>query len=77
MISSDSTINVYRSALNPGVRIESRRIKVSHSNNVGYWEYTTFFVVYENPVKEKEFGSLREAKAAAERFIFKKKEVTP
>lgn len=46
-------------------RIESRKRAIPHANRSGIWYHTTYFLITE--AEEKEYWSLRDAKAAAER----------
>lgn len=46
--------------------IESRRVPIPHANGVGIWFHTSYFVIYQDGA-EKEFNTLADAKAAAEK----------
>ncbi len=52
---------------NTGLRIESRKRAIPHTNRVGYWMFTTYFLI--DGEKETEFHTLRDAKEAAERRV--------
>ena len=45
-------------------RIESRRRAIPHANRSGYWMHTSYFLIVDG--EEKEYFSLKDAKAAAE-----------
>ena len=45
--------------------IESRKRAIPHANGVGSWMHTSYFLIFNGA--EKEYHSLADAKAAAER----------
>ena len=45
--------------------VESRKRAIPHANGNGYWMHTSYFLIRPDGT-EKEYWSLREAKAAAE-----------
>ncbi len=64
------TVIGYESPDLPGVRIESRKKKEFHPNRrtyagKDYWEHTSYYLIRDG--KEKYYGTLRDAKAAAEK----------
>lgn len=46
-------------------QIESRKRAIPHSGREGYWMHTTYFLIDHNSGTEKEYYSLKDAKAAA------------
>lgn len=48
-----------------GLKIESRRRPIPHANGVGYWMYTSYYLIQADG-SEKEYHSLADAKEAAE-----------
>lgn len=50
----------------PGIKIESRKRHIPHANGEGTWDYTSYFVIKGEKVKEKQ--SLADAKSLAERM---------
>ena len=46
--------------------IESRRQAIPHANGIGVWLHTSYFLIKPDGT-EKEFYSLKDAKAAAEK----------
>lgn len=46
--------------------IQSRRRAIPHASRGGYWMHTSYFLIADGA--EKEFWSLKDAKAAAERW---------
>lgn len=50
----------------PGIKIESRKRHIPHANREGTWDYTSYFVIKGEKVKEKQ--SLADAKSLAERM---------
>lgn len=49
--------------------IESRRRKVPHANDSGYWYHTTYFLIDTATGFEREFWKLADAKQAAEDML--------
>lgn len=48
-----------------GYKIESRKNPIPHSGRAGYWMHTSYFLIRPDGT-EKEYYSLKDAKAAAE-----------
>lgn len=46
-------------------KIESRKRNIPHANRDGYWQHTSYFLISPDG-SEKEYYSLRDAKAAVE-----------
>ncbi len=56
--------------LRTDLHIESRKRAIEHANRGGVWFYTSYFVVSGN--YEKEYWSLKDAKAQAEKILRRK-----
>lgn len=46
--------------------IQSRKRAIPHANRSGYWMHTSYFLINSQTGEEKEFWTLKDAKAAAE-----------
>lgn len=65
-VSKEGTDIRYESPALPGVMIESRKRHIPHANgNSGTWDHTSYSLIRPDG-SEKEYWSLKDAKAAAE-----------
>ena len=71
-VRSNGESTTYYEADGPDGRysIESRKRAIQHASGVGYWMHTTYWLIRPDGT-EKEYRSLRDAKAAAEGRIEK------
>lgn len=64
-VSAEGTDILYESPNLPGITIESRKRHIRHANGSGTWDHTSYFLMRPDG-SEKEYWSLKNAKAAAE-----------
>ncbi len=65
VVKSDGTSITFYRPDEGDLRIESRRRPIPHANGVGYWMYTSYYLIQADG-SEKEYHSLADAKEAAE-----------
>lgn len=53
---------------NMPITIESRRRHIPHTNGIGTWDHTSYFVLWKGH-EVKEFNSLKDAKVFAEKYM--------
>ena len=73
VVGSEGRILAYGVKGYDNIRIESRKRRIPHSNGVGGWFYTSYFVVTEDG-REIEKYTLKDAKTVAEKMILEVKE---
>ena len=65
IVRADGSVTVIYHSDTDGLKIESRRRPIPHANGVGYWMYTSYYLIQPDG-SEKEYHSLKDAKEAAE-----------
>lgn len=68
-VNREGTTITYKATRDDGltVYIQSRKRHIPHANNSGTWDHTTYFVIWDNGMKEKEFWTLKDAKEFADK----------
>lgn len=68
-IMADCTTITYKATRDDGlvVHIQSRKRSIPHANRIGTWEHTTYFVIYDRGLRDKEFQTLKAAKEWADK----------
>lgn len=63
----DGGLTVYYESDNGRFQIDSRKRPIPHANGSGFWMHTSYFLIdHKDNDREKEYYSLKDAKAAAE-----------
>lgn len=62
-VNSEGTTITYKGTRDDGlvVYIQSRKRHIPHANGIGTWDHTTYFVIYNNGLNDKEFHARRDA----------------